>query len=115
VIWVPSPARLQTSTTVRDDAYEAAHVDLQDIDHNSGDGGRTGNQGQHRPRAPVLVLKGNHHPDVDDWIEAGRDVAIEWSPPDTNLVYLAVLKQFYLAGLPPIRDPERSIRRSGAP
>jgi hypothetical protein len=36
--------------------------------------------------APVLVLKGNHHQDVNDWIEAGREVALECSPPDTNLV-----------------------------
>lgn len=47
--------------------------------------------------APVLVPKGNHHQDVNDWIEAGREVALEWSQPDTNLVYLALLKQFYLA------------------
>jgi hypothetical protein len=63
--------------------------------------------------APVLVPKGNHHQDVNDWIEAGREVALEWSQPDTNLVYLALLKQFYLAIC--LRfGSRRSFRRSGA-
>jgi hypothetical protein len=45
----------------------------------------------------TLVMKGGHHPDVDNWLETGREMFLEWRPPDTNVVYLALLKQFYLA------------------